>query len=553
MRVTCRVLPGLFVLGGLLGVEPGSAQCLQQKLEVASEYLGNEYGRSVALEGDLLVLGAPEHSEGFGQPKTGAAFVFTRSGGDWIETAKLLPNDGANALHFGWSVALAGERIVVGAPWDPLNTQQSFPPGAAYVFERTGASWLQTAKLQGSGAPANCMVGWSVVADGDVIAIGGPLHDGPGGSAAGRAWVFERTQQGWSETANIAPPWAAGWFGSDLALQGGTLLTGAPGGATGRVLVVQRSGGTWVATQELQPSAAQSWDRFGGALALDGDTAVCGAAQHDTAVVDAGAVYAFERVGGVWLQAAELLAGDGQQNDLFGHSVSLEQDRVLIGAPNGGPGGGSARTIVLDDLGSAYLFERSGAQWDETHEFLAPDGELYSAFGLDVALAGDDALILRWFEGSSPPGPGSAYLWSLAGVGCPSLLGLQANVSLSAGGAQTLVLDAGSPHAGQVHLLLGTTAGTGAGVPVGGVVLPLAFDGPGGYMLQTLTHPNVLPLVDSLGLLDAGGRALARFELPPGMPPGLVGLELHHAYLVLDPLLPAAVFASAPVQVSLVP
>ena len=179
MNLTRCMLTALFVLGSPLALGSVSAQCLQQKLKVPGEYLGNPYGKTLALEGDTLVLGAPEHREGFGQPKTGAAFVFTRSGEAWVETACLLPSDGANEQHFGWSVALSGDRIVVGAPWDPLNTHQSFPPGAAYVFERTAASWTQTAKLEGSGAPVNCMVGWSVAVDGDVIAVGGPLHDGP--------------------------------------------------------------------------------------------------------------------------------------------------------------------------------------------------------------------------------------------------------------------------------------------------------------------------------------------------------------------------------------
>ena len=188
-RLSGRVitLSAALFLAGTAG-----AQCLTSEFGVPGEFLGAQDGRSVAVDGDLLVVGAPYSTESLGAPQSGAAFVFERRSGDWVQTARLAPDDAAQAQRFGWSVAISGERIAVGAPWDPLYTHQSFPPGAAYLFERTGDAWAQTAKVVGSGAEANAMLGWSVALDGDVLAVGGPLQVALGSGATGRVWIFER-------------------------------------------------------------------------------------------------------------------------------------------------------------------------------------------------------------------------------------------------------------------------------------------------------------------------------------------------------------------------
>ena len=380
--------------------------------------------------------------------------------------------------------------------------------------------------------------------DGDVVAVGGPLHDGPIGGGAGHVWIFEHTLPSWSEVASLGVPWTSAWFGSALALEGRTLLAGVPGIATGRVIHVDGTSGNWIAVQELQASSVQAWDRFGRSLALDGDRLLVGAPGRDTSAVDAGAAYVFERTGGLWSETAELLASAGSAGDEFAHGVALEGGRALVGTPGGN---WSLST------GSASVFEGGGSVWSETHDLLAPDAEIGAGFGQAVALSGDDALALSWRDGTLLVGSGSVYHWSLGGTGCPSLLALGASVSVSAGGAQTLVLQAGTAHAGDVYWILGSSAGTLPGVPVDGLLLPLAYDGPAGYMVYSLLHPNALPLVDTLGLLDAEGRALARFELPPGVQSSLAGLELHHAYVALDALVPLVGFTSAPVAVQLTP
>jgi len=122
------------------------------------------------------------------------------------------------------------------------------------------------------------------------------------------------------------------------------------------------------------------------------------------------------------------------------------------------------------------------------------------------------------------------------------------DVSLATGGQQALALDAGVVHAGRSYLLAGSISGTSPGIPVGAVTVPLNFDG---YLLYTVTNPNSFPLTNSLGTLDAAGRASAAFGLPAGLPPSLAGIVAHHAYVVLGPT--GLLEASNPLPVTLVP
>jgi hypothetical protein len=85
--------------------------------------------------------------------------------------------------------------------------------------------------------------------------------------------------------------------------------------------------------------------------------------------------------------------------------------------------------------------------------------------------------------------------------------------------------------AGDVYALAGTASGTTPGFAFGAFAVPL---NPDAYFLHTVNHAGSPPLSASLGLLDAYGRATAGFALPPGSDPALSGLELHHAYALLD-------------------
>ena len=126
-----------------------------------------------------------------------------------------------------------------------------------------------------------------------------------------------------------------------------------------------------------------------------------------------------------------------------------------------------------------------------------------------------------------------------------SLTGDVAQISVSAGGVQTLSLDAGLPNAGAIHFLLGSLSGTSPGQTFGAADLPLNFDG---YFLFTLVNPNSPPLSNSVGILDGQGQGTTLFTVPPGTSGTLAGLVLNHAYGLLG-----SPFVSNPVQLTLTP
>lgn len=130
-----------------------------------------------------------------------------------------------------------------------------------------------------------------------------------------------------------------------------------------------------------------------------------------------------------------------------------------------------------------------------------------------------------------------------------------ANVSASAGGIQSLSLDAGSAHAGEVYFVLGTTTGISPGFDVDGYHMPLNIDGLSGYFMYTLRYPNSVPLGSSLGFLDGDGKASAACGIPPGLDPSFVGTTLSHCFVTIDMMgpFPELTYVSNPVALSILP
>jgi hypothetical protein len=179
----------------------------------------------VAVDGDSAVIGASlDDDQGYA---SGSAYVFVRSGTGWSEQAKLLPSDGAAADQFGTSVAVDGDSAVVGAHWDD---DQGFVSGSAYVFVRSGTGWSEQAKLLPSDGAAGDGFGVGVAVDGDSAVVGAPGDDDQG-SASGSAYVFVRSGTTWSEQAKLLPSdgGAADHFGTSVAVDGDTVAVGAPG------------------------------------------------------------------------------------------------------------------------------------------------------------------------------------------------------------------------------------------------------------------------------------------------------------------------------------
>ena len=204
-------------------VREGGAWTQRAKL-VADDVTSHDYFASVAVSGDTVVVGAPGADAG--DLDTGAAYVFVREGGAWIQRAKLVADDAAREDIFGASVAVSGDTAVVGARYDDDAAQSS---GSAYVFERDGDAWTQRAKLVGDGAARYDLFGYSVATSGDAVVVGA-LNDDDAGADAGAAYAFVREGGEWTRRAKLTPGDAVRpvWFGASVGVSGDAVLVGAP-------------------------------------------------------------------------------------------------------------------------------------------------------------------------------------------------------------------------------------------------------------------------------------------------------------------------------------
>ncbi len=367
--------------------------------------MDNWFGTSVAISGDTIVVGAA------GLASSGA-YVFVRTNGVWTQQASLTPLGGLESDRFGVSVAISGDTALVGA----LGHNDG--DGAAYVFVRAGSTWSQQQKLN-SEPTAGDRFGVAVALSGDTALVGA-FNDDVGASVdQGSARVFVRSGTTWTSQAQLlAPDGLAGdQFGSYVALVGDTALIGAPrdevDSATNRgsAHVFVRSGVTWSHQAQLIASDGEAGDAFG-RVALSGDTAVIGAPNDDVGPnAVQGSAYVFVRSGAAWSEQAQLLAADGSAGDLFGFSVAIAGDRVVVGATDNDIGANT-------NQGSAYLFARTGTQWIQQPALLAPDGTAMDELGGAVALAGDTLAVTAAFDTvAGVVRQGSGYVFQFAPEG----------------------------------------------------------------------------------------------------------------------------------------
>jgi hypothetical protein len=330
---------------------------------------------------------------------------------DWNEIQKLIPSDGAMEDLFGWSVSVSGDTALIGSHWDDDNGDSS---GSAYIFTRSGMTWIQQQKLTALDGEAGDRFGVSVSLDGDTALIGA-YHNDDNGDGSGSAYVFTRNGISWTQQAklNASDAEYGQFFGISVSLDGDTALIGAyhdddNGDRSGSAYVFTRNGTTWTQQQKLTASDGVVDDRFGVSVSLDGDTALIGAHWDDDNGADSGSAYVFTRSDTTWALQQKLIALDGEAGDHFGLSVSLDGDNALIGAHDNENNGIKS--------GSAYVFTRNGITWTQQQKLTALDGETGDQFGYSVSVDGHTALIGAYHNDDIDAGSGSAYVFTRSGT-----------------------------------------------------------------------------------------------------------------------------------------
>lgn len=339
------------------------------------------FGESLAISGDTIVVGARLFLDAFG-----AAYVYQADGADWNEIQKLAPSDGAlgDLLMFGHAVAVENDTMVVTAP-NALNGPSGvgIATGAAYVFRFDGTRWSEIAKLVPGDGTADDAFGASVGISGDTVVVGTPTRNA--------VYVFERNLGGrdsWGQLVKLESPSAGPGFGQDVSISGDTLVVAAPGSLAGPVAggsaTLFRGIGIWAQEAQLTEAnvgSVQETNTFAGSVAIHGDTLVVGTREQAASLVP-GAAHIFQRDGVLWTEQAKLEARDSTLGDLFGRSVAIDGDAVLIGAPGADKG-------VLPAVGAAYVFDRTGTDWKQRARLAPSIGEATDRFGTGVGIDGE--------------------------------------------------------------------------------------------------------------------------------------------------------------------
>ncbi len=438
---------------------------------------------------------------------SGAAYVFERSGSGWIQAAYLKASNPDAADYFGYSVAISGDLLVVGAFAEDSNAtgvdgnqgnaanSAASSSGAAYVFERIAGTWSQQAYLKASNTGRDDLFGWSVAISGELIVVGAVGEsggstgvDGNQGNSnqtdSGAAYIFERIAGTWSQSAYLkaSNTGVSDKFGQSVAISGEIVAIGAVGedssargvdgvqgndniSASGAVYVFERNAGTWSQQAYLKASNNWSWGaEFGGSVSVSGERVLVGAIgeasnatgvngdEDDHSAGHAGAAYLFARNAGIWSQQAYLKASNTQGGDVFGTSVAISGDRVVVSAMVED----SAATGINGDQsdnsktrsGAVYAFEGVGGNWSQSAYMKASNPDSTDQFGISVALSNGVAIVGADQEDSNALGvngdqadnskrdSGAAYIFDLGatsanfcGTAEPNSSGFSATIS----------------------------------------------------------------------------------------------------------------------------
>jgi len=353
----------------------------QRRITAADGAPGNGFGYSVGVSGSLVVVGAPNHQVGQNVDQ-GAAYVFAKSGSKYVQIAELTASDGAAYDYFGQSVAIAGTTIVVGAP-----VQNEARSGNAYVFTEVGSSFVQTAELTAADAEAPDEFGMSVAISGYRIVVGAPDHEVGSNPDQGAAYVFGKSGSSYVQRAELIAPdgEASDAFGYSVGITGSTVVVGASlhvasNGSGGSAYVFTRSGSSWPEIAELNAPEGTPGE-FGYAVAISGSTIVVGDWAQNSGQ---GGAYLFTKSGSSWPSTGSVSDPVPADYEQFGQAVAISGSRVLVGAQE--------QTVGTNAIeGEVFIFP--GPEAPPTEELLPRNGGADDYFGHSVAISGSTVVV----------------------------------------------------------------------------------------------------------------------------------------------------------------
>ena len=413
-----------------------------QKIVSSDRSIADLFGWSVDIDGDYAVIGA--RGGGPTGVYRGIAYVFKKDASDvWNEVEILVNSDNANSDEYGYSVTISGNYIFIGAPGQDYTGNGTGDylsgAGAVYIYEKDASdNWNFMQKIVSSDREASNHFGAKVSLHNNYAIIGvlNQDYDELGNNymeRAGAAYIFERNASGiWNEVQKIVASDrnANDYFGRfDVSIDDETLIIGAKYededasgintiSGTGSVYIFERDGsGTWNETQKIVASDREQSELFGSSVDIYGNIIVVGAEQEYLAgniSAQYGAAYIFEKDGsGEWNEIQKIVPNYLEHQSKFGQSVTIDGDYILLGAYR----------VDIDsvvDGGAAFMFEKDGAGiWNQVASIYDNNVNTNDFFGSDVAVSGGFALVGAYQEDEDETGTntiadaGSVYIFDI--------------------------------------------------------------------------------------------------------------------------------------------
>lgn len=392
------------ITNGCIG---GISLSSEQKILAPAGLAEDQFGQPVAISGDWAVVGARLHDIG-GNSDIGAAYIYHFNGTNWVFFQKVTASDGTDGDRFGSSVAISGNKVVIGATYDQDAGAQS---GAAYVFNFNGTSWIQEQKLTASDASSGDRYGRKVSIDGNRILVAS-IYDNDNGSNSGSAYIYYFNGSNWVEEQKITASdgAASDFFGVSVDISGTKVVVGAygdddNGNASGSAYVYSFNGSNWIEEQKLLASDGIASDLFGISVSIQQNNVLVGAVDGSGNATESGSVYFFNFNGTVWSEVQEIFAYDGATGDSYGTSVSIDNNLAIVGASFDDDNGSAS--------GSIYVYELLNSNWNLVSKVTPTDGTSGDYFGISVEIDDNNLITGASFDDINGTNSGSVYIFEL--------------------------------------------------------------------------------------------------------------------------------------------
>lgn len=389
----------------------------QAKLLASNGVAGDRLGYSIAISssGNTVAVGAYA-ADPLGYMQAGAVYIYGRNAGTWTQQGILIASDKATNDYFGYSVAMNsdGSLVIVGA------VQKNTNRGAAYIFHNNFGTWTELQILQDPNGASNYYFGCSVSMseDGAWIVIGS-YADNTFANSSGSAIIFSYSGSNWVYSAKYGAQDSAAsdLFGICVAINGlgnyfivGAYLDDDAGTSSGSAYIFYRAGDNWFFQTKITASDAATDDNFGRCVSMnrDGNIAIVSAFMDDTTYNNVGSVYVFIRSGTTWSQQAKLTPNDPVLDHWFGGSCTINKDgTIILMSANGDDAKGT-------NAGAVYVFGKVAGIWTQQYKLTASDTATTDYFGYSVASNQDGTTLAigTVYDDDKGTNAGAAYIFS---------------------------------------------------------------------------------------------------------------------------------------------